>query len=126
MFTIPNLDVSVEGWEGAYWEVVTNWNKYIPLNQRWKCSDAAYGGFLLHHVTRGTVQSHKTIQCITCLILRLCYCHSCLVFVTSHIFHIIKTWLHKNLYNKLEYKNSYIHHVFQIILLRIRFNKISL
>jgi len=46
--------------------------------------------------------------------------------VTSHIFHIIETLLHKNLYNKLEYKNSYIHHVFQIILLCIRFNKISL
>jgi len=46
--------------------------------------------------------------------------------VTSHIFHIIETLLHKNLYNKLEYKNLYIHHVFQIILLRIRFNKISL
>jgi len=46
--------------------------------------------------------------------------------VISHIFHIIETLLHKNLYNKLEYKNSYIHHVFQIILLCIRFNKISL
>jgi len=64
----PTLIYPVEGWEGAYWEVVTNWNKYIPLNQRWKCSDAAYGGFLLHHVTRGTVQSRKTIQCIIILV----------------------------------------------------------
>jgi len=46
--------------------------------------------------------------------------------VTSHIFHIIETLLYKNLYNKLQYKNSYIHHVFQIILFHIRFNKISL
>jgi len=37
---------------------------------------------------------------------------SCACIVTSHIFHIIETLLHKNLYNKLEYKNSYIHHVF--------------
>jgi len=46
--------------------------------------------------------------------------------VTSYIFHIIKTLFHKNLYNKLGYKIPYIHHVFQIILFRIRFNKISL
>ena len=48
------------------------------------------------------------------------------MFVTSHIFHIIETLLHKNLYNKLEYKHSYIHHIFKIILFYIRFNKISL
>jgi len=71
-----------------------------------------------------TIQNinYKIQNCCTCFITFFLKLRN-ITYLTSHIFHIIEILLHKKkLYNKLEYNNSYI----QIILLHIRFNKISL
>lgn len=44
-----------ERWKGTCWKDIANWNKYISCNSRWKRTYAAYGGFLLYHITRGSV-----------------------------------------------------------------------
>lgn len=43
-----------ERWERTCGEYTEHRDQYFPVNQRWKCSYAAYGGFLLHYTAGGT------------------------------------------------------------------------
>lgn len=52
-WTLFNWIYIDERWKGTYWKNITHRDKYFPLNQRWKCAYAAYGGFLLHYTAGG-------------------------------------------------------------------------